>query len=176
MAYFHQRRTTDADPSHRIMSNIQTLISSIEDLKSLMLKSNDVISTALDVIKRDLDSKEQSVEQTALKFVDFFSEELSKNISGGKLFVAKMNFIRQNYDRHCYQSLTPIYIELINKPAEGWAQRRQLLLTASAIWRYTFHGRDYTLKSQIEAAMECSDCGKFVRPMVERMIEEKIWK
>jgi hypothetical protein len=160
------------------MQDLQTItaaISSLEKNLSVTIKTLETISTAVQQLQQE-QKKSQSIEVTAQKFVDFFSDELSKNISGGKLFVAKLNYIRTNYDRLCYQSLTPLYAELVNKPNEGWAQRRQLLLTASAIWRYTFHGRDYTLKSQIEAAMECGDCGKFVRPMVERMIQEKIWK
>ena len=157
------------------LQTITTAISTLEQNIGIALKSLETISIAVAQLQQD-QNKNKTIEVTAQKFVDFFSDELSKNIPGGKLFAAKLNHIRNNYDRLCYQSLTPIYSELVNKPSEGWAQRRQLLLTASAIWRYTFHGRDYTLKSQIEAAMECTDCGKFVRPMVERMIQENIWK
>ena len=160
------------------MQDLQTItaaISSLEQNVSVVLQGLETITSAVQQLQKE-QNKNASIEVTAQKFVDFFSDELSKNISGGKVFAAKLNYIRHNYDRLCYQSLTPLYAELVNKPNAGWAQRRQLLLTASAIWRYTFHGRDYTLKSQIEAAMECGDCGKFVRPMVERMIQENIWK
>jgi hypothetical protein len=158
----------------RPLSDIQTLLNNIEELKVQFAKSFETIESAVSLLQQQ-QQQQVNVDQTALKFVDFFTEELEKNISGGKLFAARLNFIRQNYDKMYYQSLNDVYKELINKPAAGWAKRRQLLLTASAIWRYTFHGRSYDLKCQIEAAMECSDCGQFVRPMVERMIQEKLW-
>lgn len=158
------------------MSDIQTLISNIEELKLQFGKSIEGLYDYAKIIEKQQQTQQQSVEVTAQKFIDFFSEELTKEIPGGKLFVAKMNFIRQNFSSQSYTSLTPIYTDLVNKPAPGWAQRRQMLLTASAIWRYTFHGRDCTLKSQIEAAIECNDCGKFAKVMVARMVEENIWK
>lgn len=176
MASFLQRRTTDAAPHLRTMSDIQTLISNIEELKLQFGKSIEGLYDYAKIIEKQQQTQQQSVEVTAQKFIDFFSEELTKEIPGGKLFVAKMNFIRQNFSSQSYTSLTPIYTDLVNKPAPGWAQRRQMLLTASAIWRYTFHGRDCTLKSQIEAAIECNDCGKFAKVMVARMVEENIWK
>lgn len=175
MASFTHRRTTDADHHPRQMTDLQTLLINIEELKVQFAKSFETIETAVSLLQTQQQQQQVNVDQTALKFVDFFAQELENNISGGKLFAARLNFIRQNYDKMYYQSLNDIYKELINKPAPGWAKRRQLLLTASAIWRYTFHGRSYDLKCQIEAAMECSDCGQFVRPMVERMIQEKLW-
>ena len=176
VASFIQRRTTDAAHHHpRQMSDLQTLLTNIEELKVQFTKSFETIESAVSMLQTQQQQQVVNVDQTALKFVEFFTQELDKNITGGKLFAGRLNFIRQNYNKMYYQSLNVIYKELINKPAAGWAQRRQLLLTASAIWRYTFHGRSYDLKCQIEAAMECNDCGKFVRPMVERMIAEKLW-
>ena len=176
VASFIQRRTTDAAHYLKTMSDIQTLISNIEELKLQFSKSIEGLYDYAKTIETQQQTQKQSVETTAQKFIEFFSEELTKEIPGGKLFVARMNFIRLNYGTQCYQSLTPIYSDLVNKPAAGWAQRRQMLLTASAIWRYTFHGRDHKLKAQIESAVECSDCGKFAKRMVERMITENIWK
>ena len=175
VASFIQRHTTAADHHPRQMSDLQTLLTNIEELKVQFAKSFETIESAVSMLQTQQQQQVVNVDQTALKFVEFFTQELDKNITGGKLFAGRLNFIRQNYNKMYYQSLNDIYKELINKPAAGWAQRRQLLLTASAIWRYTFHGRSYDLKCQIEAAMECSDCGKFVRPMVERMIVEKLW-
>ena len=156
-------------------SDIQTLLASIEELKVQFSQSIEVLTKSVAQIQTEIASDDQTKEKTALKFIDFFGEELNKHTAGGKLFVAKMNHIRQNYDKLCYQSLTPIYIDLVNKPTAGWAKRRQLLLTASAIWRYTFHGKSSTLKSQIEAAVSCSDCGGFAQAMVDRMISEGLW-
>lgn len=158
------------------MSDIQTLIASIEELKLQFSQSIKVLTDSVALIEQQQQQQQNTVEQTAIKFVDFFSEELNKYVPGGKLFVAKMNHIRLNYDKLCYQSLTPVYADLVNKPSEGWAKRRQLLLTASAIWRYTFHGKKSELKSDIEAAVSCSDCGAFVQTMMDRMISEGLWK
>ena len=175
MASFIQRRTTVAAHHQKPMSDIQTLINNIEELKTQFVKSFETIESAVSLLQQQQQQQTNKInaEQTALKFVEFFSDELEKNISGGKLFAAQLNHIRQNFNKMYYQSLN--YRELVNKPTEGWAKRRQLLLNASAIWRYTFHGRSCDLKSQIEAAMECKDCGQFVRPMVERMIQQKLW-
>ena len=116
-------------------------------------------------------------EVTAKKFINFFSDELSKHMIGGKLFVAKLNQIR--LENGNYQQLSGLYYDLVNKGTDGWAQRRQMLLTASAIWRYTFdnfNNKNADLKSQIEAAVECHDCGAFAKQMVERMQSEGLWK
>ena len=130
------------------MSDLQTLLTNIEELKVQFTKSFETIESAVSMLQTQQQQQVVNVDQTALKFVEFFTQELDKNITGGKLFAGRLNFIRQNYNKMYYQSLNVIY---------------------------TFHGRSYDLKCQIEAAMECNDCGKFVRPMVERMIAEKLW-
>ena len=158
------------------MSDIQILLNSVQELNAQFAESIKTLNESVALLLQEIESeKEINVEEKALKFVDFFSEELGKSVPCGKYFAGRLNYIRQNYDTYCYQSLASVYHDLIDKPNPGWAQRRQTLITASAIWRYTFHGRSYDLKCQIEAALECSDCGQFVRPMVERMVQEKLW-
>lgn len=156
-------------------TDIQTLLTSIEELKVQFSQSIEVLTKSVSLIQTQIDSDTKTREETALKFIDFFSEELTKHTAGGKLFVAKMNHIRLNFDKMSYQSLVPVYVDLVNKPTSGWAKRRQVLLTASAIWRYTFHGKSSVLKSQIEASVSCSDCGAFSQAMVNRMISEGLW-
>lgn len=162
------------------MSNIAQLVKSIETIAdqfsqtSILFEQLQKELTKVSLEVKEQNSKEKE-EETAKKYVDFFSDELCKHIEGGKLFVGRLNFIRQNYDKMFYQDLMGIYKELVNKPNPGWAKRRQLLLTASAIWRYTFHGRSKALKAQIEAVAECNDCGEFASAMIERMIQENIW-
>jgi hypothetical protein len=163
------------------MSDIAQLISVIENIADQFSKTNalfadlqkELIASSVKVEEEKAKEKE---EETAKKYIDFFSDELDNYISGGKLFVGRMNFIRQNYDKMTYHDLALLHKELVNKPAAGWAKRRQLLLTASAIWRYTFHGRCYKLRAQIEAVTECNDCGQFAKAMVDRMKSENIWK
>ena len=109
----------------------------------------------------------------SIKFIDFFGLELDKYIKGGKLFVSELNRCR-NAGRG-YQSMGRLYHDLVDAPTEGWAARRQLLLTTSAIWRYTFLSKKGGLKYQIAAVTECDDCGGFASAMVDRMVAEKLW-
>jgi len=113
-----------------------------------------------------------TTEQKALKYIDFLSVELDKYIKGGKFFVSELNRLR--LQGNGYIPMNHVYRDLVNKKAAGWAKRRQLLLTASAIWRYTFAGQP-ELRGDILAAAECTDCGEFATAMIERMKEEKLW-
>jgi hypothetical protein len=158
------------------MSNIAQLISAIETVVDQQNKTAAILvelqkQIAVEIKKEE--AKEQQ-EEIAKKYIDFFSDELDKYIPGGKLFVARLNFVRQNGQK--YHDIAPLHKELVNKPAAGWAKRRQLLLTASAIWRYTFDGRCRKLRAGIEGAVECTDCGEFVQGMIQRMIKEGLWK
>ena len=61
-------------------------------------------------------------------------------------------------------------------------EKRQLLKTVSAIYRYKFAPRDYTnsyqysLKSVIKYATICPHCGKIASTLVERLKQENLWK
>lgn len=114
----------------------------------------------------------QQIEDKAIKFQDFLIVELERYINGGKFFVSELNRLRTKGNN--YIPMGRVYREFVNKKQPGWAKRRQLLLTASAIWRYTFAGHS-ELRNDIVAATECTDCGEFARAMVQRMIEEKLW-
>lgn len=115
------------------------------------------------------------VKEKAVKYIDFFTSELDKHLTGAKLFVGEMERIR-NRDNN-YIPLGRIYRELVNRKQAGWAKRRQLLKTASAIWRYTFKPNSdrAKLKYNILASTECQDCGEFATAMVQRMKQEKLW-
>ena len=112
-------------------------------------------------------------EQKSVKFVEFFGATLETHIKGGKLFVSELNRLRHNGND--YRAMIRLYRDLVNAPTKGWAKRRQLLLTTSAIWRYTFKVNKGGLKYKIAAVTECEDCGEFAKSMVERMIAEKLW-
>jgi hypothetical protein len=112
-------------------------------------------------------------EEKSIKFVEFFGATLESHIKGGKLFVSELNKLRhQGKD---YRAMIRLYHDLVNAPTKGWAKRRQLLLTTSAIWRYTFKVNKGGLKYKIAAVTECEDCGEFAKSMVDRMIVEKLW-
>ena len=110
-------------------------------------------------------------EQKSVKFVEFFGATLESHIKGGKLFVSELNRLRHNGND--YRAMIRLYHDLVNAPTEGWAKRRKLLLTTSAIWRYTFKNKKG--KYQIAADTSCDDCGEFAKSMVDRMIAEKLW-
>lgn len=115
------------------------------------------------------------VEEDPIKFVDFFKSELEGNIKGGKLFVSELE--RLYHTGKGYRAMIRLYHDLVNKGTKGWAKRRQLLLTTSAIWRYVFktNAAKSKLRYQIEAVIECEDCGEFATAMVRKMKKEKLW-
>lgn len=115
-------------------------------------------------------------EELSLKFIDFFEIELEKHIKGGKFFVSEMNRLRTHKNNN-YKSLISVYHDLVNKNKKGWAKRRQLLLTASKIWRYTFKptANRSRIRYELNAILECTDCGEFATAMVKRMQKENLW-
>jgi hypothetical protein len=114
-----------------------------------------------------------SQEEKSVKFVEFFGATLETYIKGGKLFVSELNKLR--HQGNDYRAISRLYHDLVDAPTKGWAKRRKLLLTTSAIWRYTFKSNKGGLKYQIAADTSCDDCGEFAKSMVERMIAEKFW-
>jgi len=171
MAYFIQRRTTDAAHHPRPMTaTIQ-----------LVINGNEVQGTAsqlaqlLGIISDTMGHKDAPVvlnqEEKSVKFVEFFGATLETYIKGGKLFVSELNKLR--HQGNDYRAMIRLYHDLVDAPTAGWAKRRKLLLTTSAIWRYTFKTKKG--KYQIAADTSCDDCGEFAKSMVDRMIAEKLW-
>lgn len=62
----------------------------------------------------------------------------------------------------------------------GDIEKRQLLKTISAIYRFKFgHNRAsnyYALKSEIKYATICPHCGKIASALVMRLVKEGLWK
>ena len=147
----------------------------------LVINGNEVQGTAsqlaqlLGIISDTMGQKDAPVvlnqEEKSVKFVEFFGATLESHIKGGKLFVSELNRLRHNGND--YRAMIRLYHDLVDAPTEGWAKRRKLLLTTSAIWRYTFKNKKG--KYQIAADTSCDDCGEFAKSMVERMIAEKLW-
>ena len=61
-------------------------------------------------------------------------------------------------------------------------QKRQLLKTVSAVYRYKFTPKEYTnsyqysLRSEIKYATICPHCGKIANTLVDRLKKEGLWK
>ena len=117
-----------------------------------------------------------SVEQKALKYIDFFGVELNKYVPGGKFFVSELNRLRI-HKQNDYSMLRLAYAQTLDKKHSDYNKHFRLLEMASAIWRYTFAptADRSRLKNQIMRNSGCSDCGKFASAMVDRMIVEKLW-
>jgi hypothetical protein len=61
----------------------------------------------------------------------------------------------------------------------GDIEKRQLLKTVSAIYRFKFHKgatNYYALKSEIKYATICPHCGKIANALVQRLVKEGLWK
>lgn len=62
----------------------------------------------------------------------------------------------------------------------GDIEKRQLLKTVSAVYRYKFgHNRasnQYALRSEIKYATICPHCGKIANALVMQLVKEGLWK
>ena len=172
VAYFIQRRTTDAAHHPRQMTNatIQLVING-NQVEGTMSQLAQMLGIPSDVMVQKIAPVTITQEEKSVKFVEFFGATLETYIKGGKLFVSELNKLR--HQGNDYRAMIRLYHDLVDAPTAGWAKRRQLLLTTSAIWRYTFKTKKG--KYQIAAVTECDDCGEFAKAMVERMIAEKLW-
>ena len=172
VAYFIQRRTTDAAHHPRQMTNatIQLVING-NQVEGTMSQLAQMLGIPSDVMVQKIAPVTITQEEKSVKFVEFFGATLETYIKGGKLFVSELNKLR--HQGNDYRAMIRLYHDLVDAPTEGWAKRRKLLLTTSAIWRYTFKNKKG--KYQIAADTSCDDCGEFAKSMVDRMIAEKLW-
>ena len=174
VASFIQRHTTAADHHHQTMTTttIQLVING-NQVEGTMSQLAQMLGIASDVMVQKIAPVTITQEEKSVKFVEFFGATLESHIKGGKLFVSELNKLR--HQGNDYRAMIRLYHDLVDAPTKGWAKRRQLLLTTSAIWRYTFKVNKGGLKYKIAAVTECDDCGEFAKSMVERMIAEKLW-
>ena len=152
------------------MNTIQVLING-NQVEGQIDQIAQILGMVSNTLAQPVTSVVLNQEQKSVKFVEFFGATLESHIKGGKLFVSELNRLRHNGND--YRAMIRLYHDLVNAPTEGWAKRRKLLLTTSAIWRYTFKNKKG--KYQIAADTSCDDCGEFAKSMVERMIVEKLW-
>ena len=176
VASFIQRRTTDAAHHPKIMQTLETVtITNNGATISMTGDYTQIANFLIGLSKATAESTPVTItqEEKSIKFVEFFGATLESHIKGGKLFVSELNKLR--HQGNDYRAMIRLYHDLVDAPTKGWAKRRQLLLTTSAIWRYTFKVNKGGLKYKIAAVTECDDCGEFAKSMVERMIAEKLW-
>jgi hypothetical protein len=107
-------------------------------------------------------------------FVDFLTKELSVHFSesDAKVIVSTLEKIRR-----CtfpdYRDFSFLYRQVNDTEVE----KRQLMLTVSAVWRYKFGSGSskYQLKSIIKYASACPHCGRFASSMMDRLKKEGLW-
>ena len=157
----------------RPMTNTIQLVINGNQVEGTMSQLAQMLGIPSDVMVQKIAPVTISQEEKSVKFVEFFGATLETYIKGGKLFVSELNKLR--HQGNDYRAMIRLYHDLVDAPTAGWAKRRQLLLTTSAIWRYTFKSNKGGLKYQIKAVTECDDCGEFAKSMVDRMIAEKLW-
>ena len=153
-------------------TTIQLVING-NQVEGTMLELAQMLGIASDVMVQKVAPVVINQEEKSVKFVEFFGATLESHIKGGKLFVSELNKLR--HQGNDYRAMIRLYHDLVDAPTKGWAKRRKLLLTTSAIWRYTFKTKKGGLKYQIAADTSCDDCGEFAKSMVDRMVAEKLW-
>ena len=176
MASFIQRRTTDAAHHHQTMTNatIQLVINGnqvegqIDEIaKILSMVSNTLAQPVSSIVKEEL-----------LPFNQFAIQELTPHLGQelSEKVIAKLE--------KCADSNYPDFRYFIGmyKTVAGDIEKRQLLKTLSAIYRFKF-GRymnaesvKYALKSEIKYATICPHCGAVASAFVQRLVKEGLWK
>lgn len=107
-------------------------------------------------------------------FNAFLTVELTPyfGASGATMIVTKLKRCRAIGD---FRYFIPVY-----KLAKDDLQKRQLLKTVSAVYRYKFGGfknpEQYSLRSEIKYAKACDECGALAQVLVNRLIAEGLWK
>ena len=106
-------------------------------------------------------------------FHAFLTVELTPyfGAAGATFIVSKLKLGRECND---FRYLIPVY-----RLVKGDLQKRQLLKTVSAVYRYKFGGyknpEKYTLRSEIKYASACDHCGALAQTLVNRLIAEGLW-
>lgn len=176
-AYFHQRRTTDADHHTKIMETITItnngstiqMTGDYKEIANFLLGLSQATVQSAPVVNNE-PKQLQPFNEVVLK-------ELTPHL-GKQLATKVVNLLE--YCRKGYTAFGPFVA------AYRWVgndiEKRQLLKTVSAIYRYKFAPREYTnsyqysLKSEIKYATICPHCGKIAKTLVERLKEEGLWK
>jgi hypothetical protein len=91
--------------------------------------------------------------------------------AGATFIVSKLKRCRNLGD---FRYLIPAY-----RLVKGDIEKRQLLKTISAVYRYKFGGyknpEKYSLRSEIKYAKACDHCGKLAQTLVNRLTAEGLW-
>ena len=106
-------------------------------------------------------------------FHAFLAVELTPyfGAAGTSFIVSKLKRSRECGD---FRYLIPAY-----RLIKGDIEKRQLLKTISAVYRYKFGGYNnpekYSLRSEIKYSKACDHCGKLAQTLINRLIAEGLW-
>lgn len=173
VASFHQRRTTDADPSHPIMTSTIQVVINGNEVQGQINEIAQILGMVSNTIKEPVSSIE---EDDLLPFNEFAIKELAKHLGDdlAKQAVTKLE--------KCAKSYFPDFRNFVGmySKVDGNIEKRQLLKTLSAVYRFKF-GRymndsaKYSLKSEIKYATICPHCGAIANAFVTRLQKEGLW-
>jgi hypothetical protein len=176
VASFIQRRTTDAAHHHKIMQTLETV--TITNNGATISMTGDYTQIANFLIGLSQATVQSAPitnnEPTELApFHAFLTVELTPYFgsAGATFIVSKLKLGRDCND---FRYLIPAY-----RLVKGDIEKRQLLKTISAVYRYKFGGHKnpekYSLRSEIKYAKACDHCGKLAQTLVNRLIAEGLW-
>ena len=110
-----------------------------------------------------------------LSFNEIVLAELTPQL-GDEIAKKVVNLLE--YCRKGYADFSPFIAAY--RWVNGDIEKRQLLKTVSAIYRFKFgHNRSsnyYALKSEIKYATICPHCGKIANALVMQLVKEGLWK
>jgi hypothetical protein len=152
---------------------------SISDLAAALQTITDsiaTVSTSLKVVVEEMQKQQQvpvAESDELAPFHAWLQVELTPHFGtkGAKLISNQLNISRQKGD---YRFFIPVYKKLVGEDL----QKRQLLKTISAVYRYKFGNRydRSALRSEIKYAKACPECGALAQVLVNRLMAEGLWK
>jgi hypothetical protein len=177
VASFFQRRTTDAAHNLKTMQtvtitnngNTVTLNGSYTEIANFLLGLSEVTTQPATVTNNEPAELEPFNEVVLAELTPHLGEKLSKKV------VDLLEYCRKGYTD--FGPFVAAYRWVGND-----IQKRQLLKTVSAVYRYKFTPKEYTnsyqysLRSEIKYATICPHCGSIATALVDRLKQENLWK
>lgn len=177
VASFIQRRTTDAAHYLKIMQtltitnngNTVTLNGSYTEIANFLLGLSEVTTQPATVVNTEPAELAPFNEVVLAELIPHLGAQLSKRV------VDLLEYCRKGYSD--FGPFVAAYRWVGND-----IQKRQLLKTVSAVYRYKFTPKNYmnsyqySLRSEIKYATICPHCGSIANALVDRLKKEGLWK
>jgi len=174
-ASFRQRRAPPPplhNPPPRPMTTIQVVING-NQVQGQIDEIAKILSMVSDTITKPVSS---TLDEELLPFNEFSIRELTPHL-GVQLATQAVEKLEK-----CAKSYYPDFRNFIGmySKVDGNIEKRQLLKTLSAIYRFKFgrymnESAKYSLKSEIKYATICPHCGAIANAFVVRLTKEGLW-